>query len=766
MKNTHFKGHTATIKVVVSIMFIVFFASLVSAVSIVDTDVVYNSIGSSSDSQGVEFQMNANYILTKVILNSSVTATKVQLLNSLKVNIANGTVVGGNASFNYNLIAGQNYTLVADSSGASYTYSQKLGPPFPNVKTELNWTRGLAGDGNFYNYSWNIQAVELAVGGTESINPTSPSNASTISDSGANFTANFNITNLEGYNYTWSNATYQLWNSTHLFNSTTVTISGNNTIDTLFIDSFTLEDYTWNVLGWFGNATFSNYTTSSNYTFSVVPFSTISEVYNNYTTEGSTDLFSANISLQTGQRISTISFVYNGTIYPTSYLEYTTDKYYLYRNHIIPRVTATTNYTFYWSVTLESGSVQNTTAHAQEVSDVAINSTCGAGMFLLYNLTMVDERNQLKLNGVSNNTVIKADIDLYNLARTEVISEYYGEFSQTNPAAICINGNLSNGEKYSLDAQFQYGATNYSSEFYNIERYIINATSIAQNITLYDLDTDNTQKFTLLARDSSYLPIDGALIQVERKYIENGTFYITEIPKTNEGGITSASLETEDVIYNFKIYQDGVLVSTFTNVLAICQTPLVSQCEIDFNAFQTGISIPDYQEGDDFNFTLGYNSSSRTVSSQFVIPSGTAALVELKVISEDTLGTSVCTDSLTAVSGTLSCLVPSAFGNSTVMAVLYKDGVEQGRGNIKLDQTSSDIFGVILIILSIMVFMTLLGVGISDNPVITGVFLFVGVVLLFALNLVSNTGFIGAGATILFLAIAIILVIIKAARRN
>jgi hypothetical protein len=280
------------------------------------------------------------------------------------------------------------------------------------------------------------------------------------------------------------------------------------------------------------------------------------------------------------------------------------------------------------------------------------------------------------------------------------------------------------------------------------------------------LPSANAQKFRLLARDTSYLPREGALIQIERKYLENGTFYITEIPKTDAKGITSASLEVDDVIYNFYIYESGVLVDSFTNVLAICQTPLVSTCEIDFNSFQTGINIPSYEEGDDFNYTLGYNSTSRVVSTSFTIPSGSPSAVQLVVIREDTLGTSVCSDTLTSSSGSLSCVVPSSFGNSTVLAKLYKNDVEQARGNIKLDQRSSEIYGVILVVLSLMVMMTLIGLAISDNPVISAVFLFVGVVLIYGMNLVQNTGFVGATATILFLAIAIILVIVKAGRRN
>ena len=62
--------------------------------------------------------------------------------------------------------------------------------------------------------------------------------------------------------------------------------------------------------------------------------------------------------------------------------------------------------------------------------------------------------------------------------------------------------------------------------------------------------------------------------------------------------------------------------------------------------------------------------------------------------------------------------------------------------------------------------MTLVGVGVSDNPVVTAVFIFVGVILMIGINLINSKGFIGATATILFLAIAIIIVIIKASRRS
>ncbi len=116
-------------------------------------------------------------------------------------------------------------------------------------------------------------------------------------------------------------------------------------------------------------------------------------------------------------------------------------------------------------------------------------------------------------------------------------------------------------------------------------------------------------------------------------------------------------------------------ISTFENVKAICQTPTISECSIDFNAFSSGLTIPDYTSENNFNYTLDYNSTSKTIISQFAIPDGSVLNVTLMVIKEDALGTFACTDYLMSSSGTLSCQVPNSIGNATVLAKVYSDGV-------------------------------------------------------------------------------------------
>jgi len=91
---------------------------------------------------------------------------------------------------------------------------------------------------------------------------------------------------------------------------------------------------------------------------------------------------------------------------------------------------------------------------------------------------------------------------------------------------------------------------------------------------LYDLLTANSQVFKLSARDTSFLALSDAIIEIHRKYVDEGTFKIVEIPKTDGKGETTAHLKTNDAIYNFIIKKFGVTISTFNNVLAVCQTPI------------------------------------------------------------------------------------------------------------------------------------------------------------------------------------------------
>jgi len=489
------------------------------------------------------------------------------------------------------------------------------------------------------------------------------------------------------------------------------------------------------------------------------------ETYVAHTTEGVINNFTLGV-LTNGSTITIANLSYNNG-QNIGVLGGSNPNYTIYKTVTAPTVAADTNFTFFWNLSFNDGSYYSLDSHQQNVTSIGVDN-CSDYSVVLYNFTLADENSKIELNeSVINSIGAKVDLTLYALGTSTLFANYSHLYNQTNPFALCLSNSLASGEAYNVNVQVQYFADSYSTELYNIQNETMNSTNLNQNITLYDLLTANAQVFEIIYRDSSYLPVEDALIEIQRKYIDDGVYRVVERPDTDDKGSTVAFLELNDVIYNFIVKKYGVTLDNFQEKVAICQTPSISSCVINLDSVGSDVSTPNYQQGVDFNYTLGYDSASRTISSAFIVPSGNPVWVTLNVTKEDALGTAACTDQLTTTAGTLSCVVPANIGNATVMARLYKSGSVIAQGQIKLDQLPSDIYAGVLVVLSVLVFLTLIGASLSDNPIVTIVSLLFGVIVLTALNLVANNGFIGGTATILWLIIAVILVVIKGGgRRN
>jgi len=199
----------------------------------------------------------------------------------------------------------------------------------------------------------------------------------------------------------------------------------------------------------------------------------------------------------------------------------------------------------------------------------------------------------------------------------------------------------------------------------------------------------------------------------------------------------------------------------------VCDNVATGDCEINLNSFSTHIQTENFETSDDLSYIFDYDEDTRIVSVVFSILSGDVATMIMNVSLYDQLGnTTICTDTLTSSSGTLSCTIPTTFGNATAYMKLTKDGTKVGGGFINLFQEPEDIYGSSLVFLGLILILTLVGAGIQDNPVITAIFLGLGAIIMIGLNIIDSSGFIGAGATILWLFIAIILVIIKGSKRQ
>ena len=243
-------------------------------------------------------------------------------------------------------------------------------------------------------------------------------------------------------------------------------------------------------------------------------------------------------------------------------------------------------------------------------------------------------------------------------------------------------------------------------------------------------------------------------------------FKTVEIPKTDSNGEALAHLQLNDVKYTLIIIKNGEILATFTDVAVYCPNAALTDCEINLNSFESHLDPKDYTTLDDFSFTLTMDKATREVESVFSIPSGSVATMLLNVTLFDNLGNfSVCADSLTSSSGTLSCVVPVSAGNGSVLAQVSRDGVLEAQTMFSLGESPFSRYGNNLVFLGLFLMLTLVGVGIVDEPIITGFFIFIGAVLNIFLNLTTTSAWFGGGATILWLGIVIIILLIKRTKR-
>lgn len=501
--------------------------------------------------------------------------------------------------------------------------------------------------------------------------------------------------------------------------------------------------------------------------YSSIDFIENSNNFNQIVTSGSSETYTLNITYNSSFFTNSLAYlVYNGTQY-TGTKSGSGDNILFTKSLNVPGVSATGNFTFYWSIILNNGTdnYYNSSFNNQTVSLIGIDN-CSLYSNLLYNFTMVNEETQDKINPLNENTTTtsKVDIQMYTKDRSIIVSIYSHLYNATNSFNVCM-ANISSAS-YSLDAQIEYYANNYSREFYHIQNATITNSTLGTNITLYDLLYDNTKVFKVFYKNEKFLPVKDALINIQRKYVDEGVFKTVEIPKTDINGETLAHLQLYDVIYTFTVTKNGEILGIFDNLLVKCEDLVLGTCNINLNSYASSVSPEDFTVSDDFIFDFSFNETTRTLTSTFSVPSSTVATVILNTTLYDNVGsTQLCSDSLTSSAGTLTCTIPESYGNVTAYTRLLKNGVEVGNAYLTLNPEPRDLYGNSIIFIGLVMMLTLVGVGVSSEPMITGFFVLLGVIMNIALNVVDGS-FIGKAATFLWLAIAIIIILIKGAGRN
>lgn len=479
--------------------------------------------------------------------------------------------------------------------------------------------------------------------------------------------------------------------------------------------------------------------------------------FSNTTIEGAREEFILNVTLNPSLLLASADLIYNGSSSSGSFVNIVQDNYTLTRTITIPAVSTDTNVTFLWNLTLSSGSSLNSSSNNQTIRDLNLGN-CSVNTNVVMNLTLRDEESQVFLGGSAFNTSIEVDIDISPFGLTTPVIEFSQLYNQTNPAEVCINIALPTTVKYRLDSTIKYRASERVSEQYNIQNFTLQNTSIPQNINLFDLLSADSTEFRITFKDSNFIIVENALIQISRQYVSEGTFKTVEIPKTDSNGQTVAHLVDKDVVYNIVVTKDGEVLGTFNNLVAFCEDELTGSCFITLNALQANEVLFNYDSTIGLVFSFNYNETTRLLNFTFTTVDGSTKNITLTSVKMDQLGnTSVCFESLISSSGVVSCSVPSSVGNETIVVEIFVDGVLKLTnwisGGSDFDIGDAGFFLLLILVLS-------LGLMLIESK--TGII--IGVLVGFiSASLFSWTtgGIIGIGSSIVWLAIAGIILIWK-----
>ncbi len=480
----------------------------------------------------------------------------------------------------------------------------------------------------------------------------------------------------------------------------------------------------------------------------------VNQTYNEETTEGSLEDFLANLKLGSGYTIEdAVLFNYNDT--ETTGQAFTSGDYEILRklNMLVPSVSTDTNFTFYWEITLSDDTEVNLSSKNQTVYNLAVDN-CSSYTNELYNFTVVDEEEQTLLS----NPIIETALNFYNSLRSEIVFNYSMQFEGVNPLRICLNRNLTNDSSYSLDVIVRYEDSDHANEYYNIINTTINNESTTERITLYDLNLSDSTDFQLTFTGSDFLPVEDALVYVDRQYISENIFKTVELPKTDYNGQTILHLVRNDIIYNIKVVKDGEVLGNFENIIAFCEDYSIGNCEIELNAFDSVEAVFNYDENLGIIFSEPtYNETTDKITFNFVTEDGDSKTVRLEVSRNDIFGNrSICNSTLTSSGGTLTCNIDPNLDESTLKTEIYVDEVLVVSGSVELDTSNYGVAGYLIMFVMAIAFALMF----SGSK--TGVLLSMGLTLIASVSLGLVTGdIIGIGASGLWLLVIIVIGVIK-----
>jgi len=652
-----------------------------------------------------------------------------------------------NATFDSDIA---NLSLIINNA---YNYTNSTVGNYTDIELPLNFADG--------QYNWTCDAVTVGLQTTRpnprnmTIHTVAPQNiileprgTTDYHLVGNNLTMTWNITEAG------QNMTTHIINCTYDYNGNTIEL--NNTVctvvnQTTLIYSTGVNNLVMNITDEFNIINIS--TTSWN--FKLIEHN---QTFSNETTEGNLEDFLATIELLNPLTISIATLTYNGTGYVGQSFTVGNLTFLRKVNLPIPNIDMNDNLSFHWNVTLSDGTDINLSFYNQSVYNMTLDN-CTVYSNVLFNFTMYDEELQTLLPSTSANNITNMEIavDLYSSDRSILLLNISANY-QKNPTAICLSRNLTASSNYSIDVIVRYTAITYADEYYNIVDFLLTNNTLQQNINLYSLNASDSTDFQLTFTGTDFLPVENALVYVERQYIAENVFKVVELPKTDSNGQTILHLVRNDIIYNIRILKDKEVLGNFENLIAFCEDFTIGDCKINLDGAASTEEIFDYDS--DIGIIFGdpvYNNATSQVGFNFLTADGSVQTVTMEITSDNIFGNnSICNTSLTSSGGTLLCNIDPNLDETTLRISVYSGSEIIAASRVRLDPSNYGAAGYLIFLVMALAFVLMFS-G-SKSGILFGMVL--SFVTAIGLGILTSN-LIGIGASGLWLLIMVVIGIWK-----
>jgi hypothetical protein len=505
----------------------------------------------------------------------------------------------------------------------------------------------------------------------------------------------------------------------------------------------------------FANDTLNNVGTNTSY-FNFTVFEN-SNTYNMNSTTLSTENFLINVTWDTEAYDSISgSLVYDGTSYSAT--QSGSSNVIFSKSLLMPSVGGSTqNKIFNWSFFLsnETGtSTVTSRSFSQSVGNFSLDN-CSVYTNVIINYTMFDEDNRTKIFSPGINNTAEITFKISDLTQTYSLNISHASINQ-NGTKICSQNPI-NGT-YRMDTDLTYESDNHWLEFHYIRNYTLNSTTTNHNVLLYDLLTANGQEFQITVTDKNGIEIPDAVISIERQYLDINQYLEVEAPKTDTDGIAYAHLVLSDVVYNFKVYKEGLLLFQYNGYRASCENIAIGLCRIELKEPKSSSGFNPRQSYSGISLTSSWNNNTRLYQLSYSVINSSATNITINVTKATGLISNACYNSQLSVSGVLSCNLYSQPTGRYLIQV-YNGGVLIASEwvNVQFGGATNKI----KYLFAFLMIMSLPFLAITSAPVAMLLFIF-GLIMASITGLLASDDLFGSFSAIFWLIIAGLILIWRA----